>query len=86
VAVAAVKMKIKIIGSGCPKCKKLHKQVLNLKDEGKIDAEIEYSKDMNELVKLGVMGSPAIIMDGKVAKVGMPESEEKLLRIIKDNK
>ena len=76
-------MKIKIIGSGCPTCTKLHQMVVKLKDEGKIKAEIEYSKDINELIELGVMGSPALVVDGKVANVGMPENEKRLLELIK---
>ncbi len=76
-------MKIKVIGSGCPTCTKLHQWVVKLKDEGNINAEVEYSKDINELIELGVMGSPALVIDGKVVNVGMPENEEKLLEIIK---
>ncbi|MFP4523834.1 MAG: thioredoxin family protein [Candidatus Woesearchaeota archaeon] len=75
-------MKIRVIGSGCPTCTQLHKMVLKLKDENKIDAEVEYSKDVSELVELGVMGSPALVIDGEVANVGMPADEEKLLEII----
>ena len=76
-------MKIKVIGSGCPTCTKLHQWVVKLKEEGKIKADITYSKDINELIELGAMGSPALVIDGKVANVGMPQSEEKLLEIIK---
>ena len=76
-------MRIKVIGSGCPTCTKLHQWIVKLKDEGKIKADVEYSKDIKELIELGVMGSPALVIDGKVANVGMPESEEKLLEIIK---
>ena len=76
-------MKIKILGSGCPTCTKLYHMVVKLKEEGKINADIEYSKDINELIVLGVMGSPALVINGKVANVGMPENEEKLLNIIK---
>jgi len=75
-------MKIKVIGSGCPTCTRLYKWILKLKAEGKIKAEVIYSKDINELIELGVMGSPALVIDGKVANVGMPESEEKLLEMI----
>ena len=80
-------MKIKVIGSGCPTCTKLHQEILRLRNEDKIDkkAEIEYSKDIHELIELGIMGSPALIIDGKVANVGMPSDEEKLLEIIKKN-
>ncbi len=76
-------MKIKVIGSGCPTCTKLYQGVLKLKEEGKIKADIESSKDINELIELGVMGSPALVIDGKVVNVGMLENEEKLLEIIK---
>lgn len=78
-------MKIKVIGSGCPTCTRLHEWVVKLKDEGKINAEVNYSKDIKELIELGVMGSPALVINGKVANVGMPENEEKLLEIIKNN-
>ncbi len=78
-------MKIRVIGSGCPTCTKLHQWVVKLKEEGKINANVDYSKDINELIELGVMGSPALIINGKVANVGMPENEEKLLDIVKKN-
>ena len=79
-------MKIKVIGSGCPTCTKLHQWVVKLKDEGKIKADVEYSKDINELIELGVMGSPALVIDEKVANIGMPGSEEKLLEIIENSR
>ena len=47
---------------------------------GYINVSADY---FNELIELGVMGSPALVIDGKVANVGMPENEEKLLGIIK---
>ena len=78
-------MKIRVIVSGCPTCHKLHEMVLSLKKEGKIKADIEYSKNINELIELGVMGSPALLVNGKVANVGMPEDKKKLLEIIKKN-
>lgn len=76
-------MKIKVIGSGCPTCTKLYQWIVKLKEEGKINADISYSKDINELIELGVMESPALVIDGKLVSVGMPENEEKLLQIIK---
>jgi protein-disulfide isomerase len=78
-------MKIKVIGSGCPTCIKLHQWILKIRDEGKINkkTEIDYSKNINELIELGVMGSPALVIDGKVVGVGMPSNEKELLEIIK---
>jgi len=76
-------MKIKIIGSGCPTCHRLHEMVLSLKKDGKIKAEVEYSQNINELIELGIMGSPALVVDGKVVKVGMVKDEKELLKILK---
>jgi protein-disulfide isomerase len=80
-------MKIKIIGSVCPTCIKLYQWILKLREEGKIDkkAEVEYSKDINELIELGVMGSPALVVNGKVVSVGMPSNEKELIEIINKN-
>jgi small redox-active disulfide protein 2 len=75
-------MQIKVIGSGCPTCHRLHEMVLSLKKEGKIKAEVEYSQNINELIELGIMGSPALVVDGKVVKVGMVKDEKELLKII----
>ncbi len=44
------------------------------------------SVDINELIRLGVMGSPAIVVNGEVVNVGMPGNEEKLLEILNKSK
>lgn len=75
-------MKITIIGSGCPTCKALYDKVQKLKEEGKVSGDIEYIKDVNELIKRGIMGSPALLVDGKVVNVGMPGDKE-LLKLLK---
>jgi|GEM_PF-4300208 len=51
-------------------------------EQHKIDAEVEYSTDFNELVEAGAMGSPGLFKNGKLVKVGMPDEEE-LLKLIK---
>lgn len=78
-------MKISVIGSGCTTCESLYNKVKKLKEEGKIEANIEYIKDVNELAKRGIMGSPALLINDKPVHVGMPESDEKLLEIIKNH-
>ena len=74
-------MKVKIMGSGCATCKALYEKVKKLAEEGKIKADVEYSSDINELISQGVMGSPAIMIDGKVVKVGKV-SDEQLYKIL----
>ncbi len=78
-------MKITVIGSGCHTCEALYNKVRKLKEEGKIKAEIEYVKGIKELVTRGIMGSPALLVDGKVVCVGMPENDSELLEIIRKN-
>lgn len=68
------------MGSGCATCKNLYEKIKNLEQEGKISAKVEYSSDINDLLKEGIMGSPAILIDGKVVKVGTP-SEDELYKI-----
>ncbi len=70
-------MKIAVIGSGCPTCSRLYEKVKKINVEKKLGAEIEYITDVNELIKRGIMGSPALLIDDKVVSVGMP-SDEKL--------
>ena len=65
-------MKIEVIGSGCAKCESLYNKVKKLVP----DKDITYLKDVNELIERGIMGSPALVIDGKVACVGMPSDDE----------
>jgi len=58
-------MKIAVLGSGCPTCKKLHQNVLNVVKNKAIDAEVEYSTDIKRIVELGLMMSPVLTVDGK---------------------
>lgn len=75
-------MKVTVLGPGCPKCEALYSKLKKLKEEGKIKVEIEYKKGINELVERGIMGSPALLVDGKPVLVGMPKSDDELLRLI----
>jgi small redox-active disulfide protein 2 len=69
-------MNIKVLGSGCPTCKALYEKIKKLSGEGKINAKVEYSSDINDLINEGIMGSPAILIDGKVVKIGNPSDQE----------
>jgi len=73
-------MKIKVIGSGCPTCIKLHQWVVKLKEEGKINAEVEYSKDINELIELGVLNEDIIIQDSPKDTIEEAIEVEKIVK------
>ena len=63
-------MNSKVIGTGCEKCDALYKNVQNAIKELDIDAEIEKVEDLIDIVKLGVMTSPSLMVDGKLVISG----------------
>ena len=63
-------MKIQVLGTGCPKCKKTAEAAQAAVDELGLDAEIEKVTDLNEIMKFGVMLTPALAVDGDVKVVG----------------
>ena len=77
-------MEIKIIGSGCPSCKKLLEQVNQAVAEMKIEAKVEYSDDIGLLVSLGGLQTPGLIVDGKLVLSGGVSDLEQLKSIIRN--
>jgi small redox-active disulfide protein 2 len=70
--------KIQILGTGCPKCKKLAENAeAAIKDSGP-EYEIEKVTDINEIMKFGVMMTPALAVDGEVKMVGKVASPEEI--------
>jgi len=62
--------KIQILGTGCPKCKKLAEHAETAAKELGVECEIEKITDINEILKYGVMMTPALAVDGDVKSVG----------------
>lgn len=63
-------MKVQVLGTGCPKCKQLHQNVLDAAAEADVALDIEKVEDIREIMKAGVMSTPALVIDGKVKSVG----------------
>jgi len=63
-------MKIQILGTGCTKCKQLTENAETAAREMGIAYELEKVTDIAEIVKFGVMATPALAVDGKVKLVG----------------
>ncbi len=69
--------KIQVLGTGCPKCKKLAENTETAAKALGIEYEIEKVTDINEIMKFGVMMTPALAVDGQVKVVGkVPSSDE----------
>lgn len=71
-------MKIEVLGTGCKKCQKLYQTVLDTLAEKGIDAEVAKVTDMDAIVKRGVMGLPALAVDGQVVVSGRVPSQKEI--------
>ncbi|MCF7954206.1 MAG: thioredoxin family protein [Phycisphaerae bacterium] len=70
-------IKIQILGTGCPKCKKLTENANAAATELGIEYELEKVADINEIMKFGVMVTPALVIDGQVKISGkVPKVDE----------
>ena len=63
-------MKIQVAGPGCANCQNTEKNVVNACAELNLAAEIEHVTDWAGIAKLGVMRTPAVVIDGKIAVMG----------------
>jgi len=63
-------MKIQIAGPGCPNCKATERNVINGCAELDLAADITHVCDIAEIAKLGVMRTPAVLVDGEVVVSG----------------
>jgi len=70
--------KLQILGTGCPKCKKLTENAEAAAKALGIAYEIEKITDVNEIMKFGVMMTPALAVDGEVKVVGKVPSVEEI--------
>jgi len=68
--------KLQILGTGCPKCKKLAENAEAAAKALGIEYAIEKVTDINEIMKFGVMMTPALAVDGQVKVVGkVPDAD-----------
>jgi small redox-active disulfide protein 2 len=70
-------MLIQILGTGCPKCKKLAEVAEAAAKELGIEHQLEKVTEINRIVAFGVMMTPALVVDGNVKLAGrVPEMDE----------
>jgi len=74
--------KIQILGTGCPKCKKLTENAEAAAKELGIEFEIEKVTNINEIMKFGVMMTPALVVDGDVKVVGKVPSPDEINQML----
>lgn len=76
------RMKIQILGTGCAKCKALTANAEAAVKQMGLDAEIEKVEDIQEIIKFGVMMTPALAVDGKVKIVGKVASADEIKKLL----
>lgn len=69
---------IKILGTGCPKCQKLTETAEAAAKELGIQYEVEKVTGINDIMKFGVMVTPALVVDGEVKVAGKVPSVEEI--------
>lgn len=72
-------MEIKILGSGCKKCAQVKEMVDQVIKEQGIDAFTTKVEDVQEIIKMGVMMTPAVVINGEVKCSGKIPSKEEIL-------
>ena len=77
-------MDIKILGSGCPKCKTLEQLTRDVVSKNGIDATVTKVDDIMEIMKYNILATPALVIDGKVVVKGrVPSADELKLLLTK---
>jgi len=75
--------KLQVLGTGCPKCKKLAANAEAAAKQLGIEFELEKVTDIAEIMKFGVMMTPALAVDGQVKVVGKVPDAEAIMDMLK---
>ena len=75
-------MNIKVLGEGCEKCSQLYENTKEAVTELGIDAEIEKIEDLIEIVKLGVLSAPSLMVDGEILVSGQTTSVKRIKKLL----
>jgi small redox-active disulfide protein 2 len=74
--------KIQILGTGCPKCKQLAELAEKAAKELGIEYQLEKVTQISDIMKFGVMITPALVVDGKVKISGKVPNVEEIKKLI----
>ncbi|MBL7150629.1 thioredoxin family protein [Candidatus Microgenomates bacterium] len=78
-------MKIQVLGSGCPTCKKLYEITQKAVEKAGLKEEVEYltgQEGIQKIMEMGVMSSPVLAVDGKPVLTGFVDDIEKIKKLI----
>jgi small redox-active disulfide protein 2 len=75
-------MKIEVLGTGCMKCDKLYEAAKAAIAQKGVQAEVVHVTDLTELMKRGVMVTPALAVDGQVKSAGKVLKPEEIAKLL----
>jgi small redox-active disulfide protein 2 len=79
-------MEIKILGTGCAKCKSLEKLTREVVEKNGIQATITKVEDISEILKYRIMATPALVVNEKVEIKGSVPSAAEILKVLSKHK
>jgi hypothetical protein len=72
------RLQIIVLGPGCARCSQLERDVREVLTEMQLPGELIHVDDLREIARYGVMGAPALIINGKVVSVGSPPPRQQI--------
>jgi small redox-active disulfide protein 2 len=70
-------LEIKVLGTGCARCKQLEKTVRQAVDDMGLDATVEKVTELTDIMAYGIMQTPGLVIDGEIRLTGrVPKIEE----------
>ena len=79
-------MKIQIAGPGCPNCQTTERNVVNVCAELDLAADISHVTNIADILDLGVMRTPAVVIDGEVVTSGRVPTTSELITILEQRR
>lgn len=75
---------VKVLGSGCSKCKALEQRLQALKSEHGLEFDLVKITDLDEIISYGIMMTPGLVINGVVKSVGTVPKDSQLLQWLKE--
>lgn len=78
-------MEIKVLGTGCAKCKSLESLTKEVISEMNLSATIEKIEDIQKILEYGIMSTPGLVINGKVVLSGRLPKKREIMEILTQN-
>lgn len=75
-------MKIEVLGTGCMKCNKLYEAAKQAVAQSGAKAEVSKVEDLGEIMKRGVMVTPALAVDGQIKSAGKVLKPDEIVKFL----